>query len=83
MTPVNTAAAVAGDPHLAARGYFVEVAHAPRGTLRYPGAPYRHAATPWRIARPAPRLGEHNTTIYGELGLPAEAIRALAGNGVI
>jgi crotonobetainyl-CoA:carnitine CoA-transferase CaiB-like acyl-CoA transferase len=84
VTPVNTAAAVAGDPHLAARHYFVEVAHSGCGTLRYPGAPYRHSATPWRIARPAPRVGEHNEEIYrGELGLSAEAIRAFADRGVI
>src|SRR5579862_4723635 len=55
FTPVNTAAAVVGDTHLAAREFFVDVQHAERGTLRYPGAPYRHTATPWRIARPAPR----------------------------
>jgi crotonobetainyl-CoA:carnitine CoA-transferase CaiB-like acyl-CoA transferase len=84
VTPVNTAAAVAGDPHLAARHYFVEVTHSGCGTLRYPGAPYRHSATPWRIARPAPRVGEHNEEIYrGELGLSAEAIRAFADRGVI
>ena len=80
FTPVNTAAAVARDPHLAARNYFVEVTHAGRGTLTYPGAPYRHAATPWRISRPAPRVGEHNAEIYGrELGLsPRTTLRAFA-----
>jgi benzylsuccinate CoA-transferase BbsE subunit len=83
FTPVNTAATVAADPHLAARGYFVEVAHAGRGTLRYPGAPYRHAATPWRIACPAPRVGEHNEEIYGALGLSADAVRDLARRAVI
>ncbi len=84
FTPVNTAAAVARDPQLAARNFFVEVADAKRGALRYPGAPYRHAETPWRISRPAPRLGEHNEEIYGgELGLPADAIRAFTASGVI
>ncbi len=84
VTPVHTAAAVADDPHLAARQYFVEVEHLGLGTLRYPGAPYRHAATPWRIARPAPRIGEHNEEIYcGELGLSAETFRALQESGII
>ena len=84
FTPVNTAAAVAGDPHLTARNYFTDVTHATGGTLRYPGAPYRHSATPWRISRPAPRVGEHNAEIYGgELGISAPALRAFADNGII
>jgi benzylsuccinate CoA-transferase BbsE subunit len=84
ITPVNTAAAVAGDPHLAAREYFVALEHSVAGELRYPGAPYRLSETPWRLCRPAPAVGEHNTEIYqGELGLSAGECRALARQGVI
>ncbi len=84
FTPVNSAPAVADDPHLAARSYFVEVEHRGAGRLRYPGAPYRHTETPWRIARPAPAAGEHNAEIYGgELGLSAERLRALQEAGVL
>ncbi len=83
FTPVNSAAQVAGDPHLAARSYFVDVAHPNGGSLKYPGAPYRHSATPWRISRPAPRIGEHNREVYGELGFSAEAVRDLAARGII
>ncbi len=83
LTPVNDAAAVVRDPHLAARSYFVDVVHDGEGTLRYPGAPYRHAATPWQI-RPAPRVGQHNREVYGgELGLGADDLRRLAEEGVI
>jgi crotonobetainyl-CoA:carnitine CoA-transferase CaiB-like acyl-CoA transferase len=75
---------VADDPHLAARGYFVDVEQPGGGRLRYPGAPYRHGETPWRIARPAPAVGEHNAEIYGgELGLSAERLRALENAGVL
>jgi len=63
FTPVNTAASVANDGHLAARGFFVDLEIEGSGTLRFPGAPYRHDLTPWRIARPAPRVGEHNREI--------------------
>ena len=35
--------------------------------MRYPGAPYRFEKTPWRIARRAPRLGEHEQEVLGEL----------------
>lgn len=84
FTPLNDAAAVASDPHLAARGYFVDVDHPDGARLRYPGAPYRHAATPWRIARTAPRLGEHNAEIYhGELGIGGDELNSLVERGIV
>ena len=84
FTPVHTAAAVASDVHLGARNYFVDVEHPGGSTLAYPGAPYRHSATPWRIARPAPAVGEHNREIYGgELGVGEEQLRSLREAGVI
>jgi crotonobetainyl-CoA:carnitine CoA-transferase CaiB-like acyl-CoA transferase len=84
FTPVNDATAVARDPHLVARNYFVDVEHPEAGTLRYPGAAYRHSATPWRITRPAPGVGEHNQEIYGvELGVAKEKLRSLEESGVI
>jgi benzylsuccinate CoA-transferase BbsE subunit len=69
MAPVSNAATVANNPQLAARGFFRDVAHAASGReLRMPGAPYVLSATPWRMQRPAPRLGEHNREILGALG---------------
>jgi len=56
FTPVNTAPEVAADPHLAARGFFVDVPQADGTITRMAGAPYRLAATPWSIARPAPKV---------------------------
>ena len=54
------------DPHFRARGFQVEVEHPELGrTVRYPGAPYVLPASPWRISRRAPRLGEHNEEILG------------------
>jgi crotonobetainyl-CoA:carnitine CoA-transferase CaiB-like acyl-CoA transferase len=76
FTPVNTAAAVANDPQLVARNYFVPIEHAGAGTLRYAGAPYRHSETPWSITRPAPHVGEHNEEIYcGDIGLSKNTLR--------
>ena len=84
FTPVHTAAAVARDPHLVARGCFAPVEHPGVGTLTYPGAAYRHSATPWRIAHPAPAVGQHNQEIYGgELGIAARELRSLTEAGVI
>jgi crotonobetainyl-CoA:carnitine CoA-transferase CaiB-like acyl-CoA transferase len=59
VTPVNTASDIAREPHLAARAFFASIEHPEIGRLRQPGPPYRLAETPWRLARPAPRPGEH------------------------
>ncbi len=84
FTPVNTAAAVARDPQLSERGYFVDVEHDGSGELRYPGAPYRLSETPWRLSRRAPGVGEHNQEVYcGELGVSEERLRALARDAVV
>ncbi len=84
ITPVRTAAAVAGDDQLAARDFFVPVEHDAGQTLAYPGAPYRLDETPWRIRWPAPRPGQHNRGVYGsELKLTEAEIRSLEEEGVI
>ena len=62
------------DPHFIARGFQVEVEHPELGrSIRYPGAPYQLPASPWRISRRAPRLGEHDDEILEDLGLDAAA----------
>lgn len=44
----------------------------------YPGAPFTLAETPWQQRGRAPRLGEHNEAVYGDLlGLDAKAVRML------
>ncbi len=79
FTPVHDASALIADPQLAAREFFVDVEHPSAGRTRTPGAPFRHARTPWRIARPAPRVGEHNAEIFGvELGVSEDELRGLA-----
>jgi crotonobetainyl-CoA:carnitine CoA-transferase CaiB-like acyl-CoA transferase len=56
------------DEHFVARGFQVEVDHEDlERTFRYPGAPYRLPASPWRISRRAPGLGEHTAEVLGEL----------------
>ncbi len=53
------------DQHFVARGFQVEVEHPELGrSVRYPGAPYQLPASPWRISRRAPRLGEHQDEVF-------------------
>ncbi len=82
--PVRDMQAVVGSEQYRERGFFVTVDHPATGPLTYPGAPFKFSATPWQMRSPAPRLGEHNTRIYGErLGLSAERIEQLRREGVI
>jgi benzylsuccinate CoA-transferase BbsE subunit len=69
---------------LAFREYFTRVPHPLRAEpLLMPGAPYKLSQTPWRIQRPAPRLGEHNAEVYGEIGIGADELAQLYSAGVV
>jgi benzylsuccinate CoA-transferase BbsE subunit len=61
LCPVNAPSGVLKDAQLLARSAFIDLGD---GVLA-PGAPYRLSATPWRIDRPAPALGEHHHEIFG------------------
>jgi crotonobetainyl-CoA:carnitine CoA-transferase CaiB-like acyl-CoA transferase len=75
---------IASDPHYAARGDIVTVDDPAIGPVKMPAVYPRLSATPGRIERGAPRLGEHNDEIYGGLlGLGAEEIESLRAEGVI
>jgi benzylsuccinate CoA-transferase BbsE subunit len=50
--------------HFVARGFQVEVEHEDLGrSYRYPGAPFLMPASPWRISRRAPHVGEHDAEV--------------------
>ena len=56
------------DEHFKARGFQVEVEHPElQRTIRYPGAPYAFEKSRWAITRRAPKLGEHDDEVFGEL----------------
>jgi len=61
--PVNTAADIARDPHVAARGMIVEVDHPSGGTVEIAGSPIKLTGTPPGRFTPAPTLGEHTDAI--------------------
>jgi len=77
--------ALAEDPQLNARCFFPTVAHPElKRAFRYPGGPFFFTATPWRISRRPPLLGEHNREVYkGELGVSEPRLADLASAGVI
>lgn len=80
---INTMEDVFADPHLQARGFFVEVDHPATGPLTYPGAPFKMTETPWRPGR-APLLGEHTREVLRDrLGYSDEDIVRLREHGAI
>ena len=83
--PVNSAKDIRENEQMAARGWWTEVEHPELNrVIDYPGAPYHHAITPWRISRRPPLLGEHTLDVLeGELGLTRRQTEILMGAGVI
>jgi crotonobetainyl-CoA:carnitine CoA-transferase CaiB-like acyl-CoA transferase len=58
--PLQTVADLAANVHLAARQFFTDFEQPSGGRLRSVGPLYRASASPLRIWRPAPRLGENH-----------------------
>jgi formyl-CoA transferase len=84
VTRAYSIADIASDPHYEARGDIVAVEDPTIGTVKMPAVYPRLSATPGRIARGAPRLGEHNDEIYlGLLGLGTEELASLRADAVI
>lgn len=85
LFPVSTPGDLLEHPQLNARDFFRSLRHPELGQeLCYPGAPYRLSATPWRLRRRAPLIGEHNEAIYGgELGLSRAELAVLMASGAI
>jgi len=83
--PTDTPKDVASSPHILARGFIREVEHPElKKMIRYPGPPYRLPESPWRIARRAPLIGEHNHEVYRDmLGLGEDEIARLERDGVV
>jgi benzylsuccinate CoA-transferase BbsE subunit len=79
---VSTPEDLVNSPQLKHRRWMQDVTHAGE-TVRYAGPPYRLSATPWEIRRRPPLPGEHNTDVYGELGVSAEELRQLQSTGVV
>jgi formyl-CoA transferase len=74
---------VFADPHLVARGFFVDLPHRRLGTLRGLGSPMRLERTPLRHARGGPLLGEHTADVLHELGCTDGEIAQLKRDGVV
>jgi crotonobetainyl-CoA:carnitine CoA-transferase CaiB-like acyl-CoA transferase len=82
--PVNTAADIYADPHMAARGMLVEVEHP--GSARpvtIASTPIRMTETPGGVVRRAPLTGEDTDAELSALGLGVDEIADLRARKVV
>jgi benzylsuccinate CoA-transferase BbsF subunit len=72
------------NPHVAARGYFVELEHAEVGKRRHLGIPWKMSRTPCEIRRPAPLFGQDTDYVLETvIGLSGDEIAALRTKEVL
>lgn len=82
--PVTDARELVEDPFLQQRGFFVDVEEPALGlTFADMAPPMRFAASPARIGRRPPLLGEHNDEVFAELGVDGDELATLAQAGVV
>ena len=81
--PIYNMEQVYQDPQVLAREMLVYWDDPELGTFRNIGVPVKLSATPGRIRRRAPALGEHSAEILGERGFSEAEIAQLRQEGVI
>ena len=80
---VHTPSDLLENEHLAARDYWVELEHG-EAHVTYPGPWAKLSKTPISVRHRAPRIGEHNDYVYGNLlGYTDDEIAEFAAQGVI
>jgi crotonobetainyl-CoA:carnitine CoA-transferase CaiB-like acyl-CoA transferase len=72
---------MAADPQTAARDMVVELEHPQAGRTRALGLPIKLSATPGKVSRPSPLLGQHTREVLDEFGFSSEEIEALLRSG--
>ena len=86
VAPANSPADFAAHPHAESYGFFTPIEHPTLGEYRIPGGAARFGASPIRVRRPAPLLGQHQDEVFGSApadrhAAPARAMSGTAMNG--
>ena len=81
--PVNSLGEALNHPQTRARGMVVDLRHPEAGATRALGCPVHFSATPTRVVRPAPILGEHTREVLLECGYAESEIEVLIADGVV
>ena len=81
--PVHDLGEALAHPQTLARGMVVDLKHPGAGATKALGCPLHFSATPTRVDRPAPLLGEHTREVLRESGCLESEIDALVADGVV
>jgi crotonobetainyl-CoA:carnitine CoA-transferase CaiB-like acyl-CoA transferase len=81
--PVHSIGEALNHPQTRARNMVVDLVHPQAGATHALGCPVHFSATPTRIDRPAPLLGEHTREVLREFGYGDADIDDLAAQGVV
>lgn len=82
-TPIYALDDLPAHPHLKAVGLFEDAQHPTEGPIRQLRPTARFAATPTRVYRQAPTVGQHTSEILREAGLGEEAIARLKASRAV
>jgi crotonobetainyl-CoA:carnitine CoA-transferase CaiB-like acyl-CoA transferase len=81
--PVQTIGEALTHPQTLARGMVVDLQHPEAGPTKALGCPLHFSATPTRVGRPAPMLGEHTREVLREHGYEEREIDRLVAEGTV
>ncbi len=79
--PINSIAEMAADAQTVAREMVIELEHPRAGRTRALGLPIKLSATPGKVSRPAPLLGQHTREVLEEFGFSRAEVEALIAEG--
>jgi crotonobetainyl-CoA:carnitine CoA-transferase CaiB-like acyl-CoA transferase len=81
--PVHSLGEALTHPQTIARGMVVDLVHPQAGPTKALGCPIHFSATPTRVERAAPLLGEHTRELLRECSYTDAEIDALATDGIV
>jgi crotonobetainyl-CoA:carnitine CoA-transferase CaiB-like acyl-CoA transferase len=81
--PINDTAQIMADPHVLERELIADYPDADMGRIPMHHVVPRLGSTPGSIRTPAPRLGQHNRALLGEIGIDSAGCEALEAAGVV
>ena len=84
VAPIYDSHETFADPHLQARGFWVEVDHSAAGLYTVPNFPVKFSETPGEVTMASPMLGQHTEEVLTTLlGYTPERVRDLEKEGKI
>jgi crotonobetainyl-CoA:carnitine CoA-transferase CaiB-like acyl-CoA transferase len=81
--PVRFVEELFDDPQVLANGYILDYEHALLGPMRGPAPVVQMSATPTRIQRASPALGEHTADVLREAGFSDADIERFRADGLV